>query len=225
MYSGDYIPPTLTVDGIIFQLEGGHLSVLLIQRTQEPFKGAWALPGGYNTQGETTREALARVVERKAGVRVDDLNLVEQLYTFDTVARDPRGHAVSVTYLGLGREIFPQFSDTTQNPQFFPIDHLPELAYDHAQIIEYAHERLRSKITYTNAIYALLPGLFTLSQLQAAYEAVLGRELDKRNFRKKFLSLDLIEETDQILKEGAHRPARLYKFCKPDLQALERSFD
>jgi 8-oxo-dGTP diphosphatase len=225
MYTGEYIPPILTADGVIFQLEGGHLSVLLIQRTQEPFKGAWALPGGYNAQGETTREAFARVVQRKAGVSVDDLNLVEQLYTFDTVARDPRGHAVSVTYLGLGREIFPEFSDTTQNPQFFPIDHLPELAYDHTAIIEYAHERLRSKITYTNAIYALLPSLFTLSQLQAAYEAVLGRELDKRNFRKKFLSLDLIEETDQMLKEGAHRPARLYKFCKPDLQALERSFD
>lgn len=225
MYTNEYIPPTLTVDSVIFQLEGSKLSVLLIQRQQGPFIGAWALPGGYNAAGETTKEAMRRIVLQKSGVSVENLNLVEQLYTFDTVARDPRGHAVSVTYAGFGKDIVPEYSKTTQNPQFFPVDHLPELAYDHADIIRYAHERLQSKITYTNAIYALLPKHFTLSQLQKAYEAVLGRELDKRNFRKKFLSLDLIEETDQMLKEGAHRPARLYKFCNPTLQVLERSFD
>lgn len=225
MYTGDYIAPTLTVDAVIFQLHNKKLHVLLIQRQQGPFVGAWALPGGYNAAGETTTEAMHRITLTKAGVDTDTLNLVEQLYTFDTIARDPRGHAVSVTYAGFGTDIAIESSSTTQNPQFFSLDTLPELAYDHADIIRYAHERLRSKITYTNAIFALLPKLFTLSQLQTAYEAVLGRELDKRNFRKKFLSLDLIEETDQILKEGAHRPARLYKFCKPDLQVLERSFD
>jgi len=225
MYSGEYVPPTLTVDSVVFQLEGDHLSVLLIERTQDPFKGAWALPGGYNASGETTHEAMARILKQKGGLTTKQLNLVEQLYTFDTVARDPRGHAVSVTYLGLGRDLLPSFGKTTQNPQFFPVDHLPDLAYDHGEIIAYAHQRLRSKLTYTNAIFALLPRYFTLTQLQSAYEAVLGRELDKRNFRKKFLSLDLIDKTDQELKVGAHRPARLYKFKQNHLQALERSFD
>lgn len=225
MYTGEYVAPTLTVDSIIFQLIGDELNVLLIQRMQEPFRDWWALPGGYDAAGETTTEAMHRILLAKGGIDASKLNLVEQLYTFDTVARDPRGHAVSVTYMGLGRNIEPNSGASTQNPQFFPLSELPRLAYDHADIIRYAHDRLRSKITYTNAIYALLPPKFTLSQLQKAYEAVMGRPLDKRNFRKKFLSLDLIEETAEMYKEGAHRPARLFKFCQPGLQVLERSFD
>jgi 8-oxo-dGTP diphosphatase len=225
MHTSEYIAPTLTVDSIIFQLQDNELSVLLIQRAQDPFRDSWALPGGYNAAGETTTDAMARVLQAKAGLSIRDLKLVEQLYTFDTVARDPRGHAVSVTYMGLGRDLEPASAASTQNPQFFPLSQLPKLAYDHADIIDYAHKRLQAKLTYTNAIYALLPPKFTLSQLQNAYEAVLGRPLDKRNFRKKFLSLDLIEETSEMHKEGAHRPARLFKFCQPGLQTLERSFD
>lgn len=225
MYSGEYIPPTLTVDSIIFQLEGDQLMVLLVRRPQEPFAGQWALPGGYCASGETTTQAMDRILQAKAGIPAKDLGLIEQLYTFDTVARDPRGHAVSVTYMGLGRNLAPTESATTQQPRFFPVTDLPELAYDHADIIRYAHERLQSKLTYTNACYALLPGCFTLTQLQTAYESVLCTELDKRNFRKKILSLDQIEETDDMLREGAHRPARLYRFRQQTLQNISRSFD
>lgn len=223
--SQDYTPPTLVVDSVVMQLINNALHVLLIQRQKEPFKSAWALPGGYSSAGETTHQSMARILERKGGVKTTDLKLVEQLYTFDTVARDPRGHAVSVTYMGLGINVVPRTSATTENPQFFPVDDLPELAYDHGKIISYAHQRLSAKLTYTNAIFALLPELFTLSQLQAAYEAVFGHELDKRNFRKKFLSLDLIKETNQQLREGAHRPARLYEFNQQSLESLSRSFD
>ncbi|HVX23884.1 MAG TPA: NUDIX domain-containing protein [Candidatus Saccharimonadales bacterium] len=225
MYSGEYIAPTLVVDSVIFQLVDGQLSVLLIKRSQEPFLGTWALPGGYCAAGETTQDAMTRILSAKGGIKAGSLKLVEQLFTFDTVARDPRGHAVSVSYMGLGLNLQPSLTSTTQEPHFFPVSDLPKLAYDHGEIISYAQERLRAKLTYTNACFALLPKQFTLSQLQTAYEAVLGRELDKRNFRKKFLSLGLIEETSEFYKEGAHRPARLYRFCKSDLQALERSFD
>lgn len=225
MYEKAYVPPTLTVDSVIFQLRHDELEVLLIQRANEPFKGCWALPGGYNAAGETTTDAMERINEAKAGILRSDLGLVEQLYTFDTVARDPRGHAVSVTYMGLGRDIEPRLTASTQNARFFPVSQLPELAYDHGNIIEYALKRLRAKIGYTNAVFAMLPPKFTLTQLQTAYEAILGRELDKRNFRKKFLSLDLIEETSEMLKEGAHRPARLHRFHSNSLQHLERSFD
>lgn len=221
----EYIPPILTVDSVIFQLIDDELFVLLIKRAHEPFKGAYALPGGYNAAGETTREAMARVLKGKAGIEIDDLRLVEQLYTFDTIARDPRGHAVSVTYMGLGKDLVPEGSDKTQSPQFFPVNQLPNLAYDHADIITYAHERLQSKVTYTNAVYALLDKFFTLSQLQAAYEAILCKPLDKRNFRKKFLSLGLIKPTDEYYRDGAHRPARLYKFNQQSLESLSRSFD
>lgn len=223
-YPGPYIPPTLTVDAVIFQLNGSELEVLLAQRSQDPFKGEWALPGGYNATGSTTIEALTKVVKRKAGIDIDtQLAYIEQLYTFDTVARDPRGHAVSVTYMGTGREIQPTGGD--ERVEFFPVDRMPKLAYDHEDIIRYARERLSAKLTYTNAVSGLLDKKFTLSQLQTAYEAVIGRELDKRNFRKKFLSLGLIHETPDVWREGAHRPAKLYAFNNESLEVLSRSFD
>lgn len=223
-YTTPYVPPTLTVDAVIFQIIDGSLQVCLIQRTNEPFKGDWALPGGYAPQGETTLEALARIVDYKAGLNITtQLSYVEQLYTFDTVARDPRGHAVSVTYMGCGRELAPNEAHSVV--AFFPVTALPPMAYDHKEIVHYAHQRLISKLTYTNAVYAFLPGRFTLAELQSAYEAVFGHELDKRNFRKKFLSLGLTTETDEMRREGAHRPARLHRFTSESLEVLSRSFD
>lgn len=223
-YDKPYVAPTLTVDAIIFQITNGVLEVLLIKRSNDPFQGAWALPGGYNASGETTMHALHRIVEQKAGIDTErDLAYIEQLYTFDTIDRDPRGHAVSVTYMGCGRGI--EVRDAGSHTAFLDVDNLPELAYDHASIIRYAHERLRSKLTYTNAVSAFLEKKFTLTQLQSAYEIIFGREFDKRNFRKKFLSLELIHETGDMWREGAHRPAKLYTFNSNKLQSLERSFD
>ncbi len=223
-YTKPYIAPTLTVDAVIFQISNGVLEVLLIKRANEPFKDAWALPGGYNAAGETTKNALHRIVEQKAGVNTEkDLAYIEQLYTFDTIDRDPRGHAVSVTYMGCGRDI--SIRDAGSHTAFLDVNNLPELAYDHANIIRYAHDRLKAKLTYTNAVSAFLAPRFTLTQLQSAYEIIFGREFDKRNFRKKFQSLDLIEETDELWRDGAHRPAKLYKFKSNKLQSLERSFD
>jgi 8-oxo-dGTP diphosphatase len=223
-YTSPYIPPTLTVDAVIFQLVDNVLNVALIQRANDPFKGMWALPGGYSPEGETTLQALERIVAYKAGINIQsDLSYIEQLYTFDTVARDPRGHAVSVTYMGCGRNISPDKAQSVVS--FFPVHSLPPIAYDHKSIIEYAHKRLIAKLTYTNAVYAFLPPRFSLGELQSAYEAVMGHELDKRNFRKKFLGLDLTEETDEMRREGAHRPARLHRFKSDKLEVLSRSFD
>lgn len=223
-YSTPYVAPVLTVDTVIFQLVDGALNVLLVKRVNEPYKGVWALPGGYNPEGETTTEALERIVAEKAGVNVShDLSYLEQLYTFDTVARDPRGHAVSVTYMGCGRDISP--AKPSDAATFFPVDSLPALAYDHKNIIDYAHKRLVAKLTYTNAVYAFLPPRFSLTELQSAYEAIFGHKFDKRNFRKKFLKLGLTTETDEMRREGAHRPARLHEFRSQTLEALSRSFD
>lgn len=223
-YTKPYIAPTLTVDAVIFQISNGVLETLLLKRANEPFKDAWALPGGYNAAGETTHHALHRIVEQKTGIDTEkDLAYIEQLYTFDTIDRDPRGHAVSVTYMGCGRDV--PLRDAGSRTAFLEVSNLPELAYDHANIIRYAHERLKSKLTYTNAVSAFLAPRFTLTQLQSAYEIIFGREFDKRNFRKKFLSLGLIQETDEFWRDGAHRPAKLYKFKRSKLQSLERSFD
>jgi len=220
----EYHAPTLTVDTVIFRLVEGRLNVLLIKRDKEPFKGSWALPGGYNTADDTTMQVVDRVLRTKVGVSPGDLAYVEQLYTFDTPTRDPRGHAVSVTYMGLSNRLEPGQSETTQQPTYFPVDRLPNLAYDHADIIKYALERLRSKLTYTTMIYALMPESFTLTQLQNAYEVILGRELDKRNFRKKFLAFDQLEPTGDRFQEGAHRPALLYRFKQSGIQTLLRDF-
>lgn len=223
-YSKPYIAPTLTVDAVIFQISSGVLEVLLIKRANDPFRDAWALPGGYNAAGETTTAALHRIVSQKAGVDTEkDLAYIEQLYTFDTIDRDPRGHAVSVSYMGCGRDI--ALRDAGSHTAFLQVHSLPELAYDHANIVRYAHERLQAKLTYTNAVSAFLEKKFTLTQLQSAYEIIFGREFDKRNFRKKFLSLGLIHETGDMWRDGAHRPAKLYAFNSPKLQSLERSFD
>lgn len=222
-YTTPYIAPTLTVDAVIFQLIDNALNVLLIRRPNEPFKNSWALPGGYNPVGETTIDALTRIIKEKTGITIDtDLRYIEQLYTFDTIARDPRGHAVSVTYTGYGREIGSTAGDAIA---FIPVSQLPDLAYDHADIIKYAHDRLISKLSYTNAVFAFLPPTFTLAELQSAYEEIFGHELDKRNFRKKFLSLNLIHETTEMKRTGAHRPARLYEFNTQALESLPRSFD
>ncbi len=218
-----YTAPTLTVDAVIFQLGKNGLEVLLVNRQHEPFKGIWALPGGYNAAGHTTQQALEHVVIEKAGVNIEkDVQYIEQLYTFDTVARDPRGHAVSVTYMGCGREV-P--IGKPEQAAFFEMSKLPELAFDHADIIAYSHKRLIAKLGYTNAVYGLLPEKFTLTQLQTAYEAVFVRPLDKRNFRKKFLSLNLIHETNETWRDGAHRPAKLYEFNSKTIESLARSFD
>ena len=222
--TSQYVAPTLNVDAVIFQLGIHGLEVLLARRPRDPFHGMWALPGGYNAVGHTTQQALQYVVVDKAGVDIEkSVPYVEQLYTFDTVARDPRGHAVSVTYMGCGREI--PITKDAETAAFFKVSNLPELAFDHAAIIEYAHNRLRAKLGYTNAVYGLLPKHFTLTQLQNAYEAVLGHPLDKRNFRKKFLSLNLIHATDESWRDGAHRPAKLYEFNSKSLESLSRSFD
>ena len=223
-YDKPYIAPTLTVDAVVFQITNGTLEVLVMKRPNEPFKGEWALPGGYNAEGETTTAALRRIVTQKTGVDIEkDLTYTEQLYTFDTVDRDPRGHAVSVTYMGCGRDI--ELRDAGAHVAFLDVNNLPSLAYDHANIIAYARERLIAKLTYTNAVSAFLEKRFTLTQLQSAYEIIFGREFDKRNFRKKFLSLNLIHETDEMWRDGAHRPAKLYEFNSQTLESLSRSFD
>ncbi len=209
-YTTPYEPPTLTVDLVAFQVVDDSLAVLLIKRPHEPFQGAWALPGGYNPKGETTQESLYRIVLQKAGVNTKvDLEYIEQLYTFDTVARDPRGHAVSVTYMGAGRNITPVGGSA--EAVFYPIDKLPSLAYDHDRIIEYAVDRLRTSLMSSRAVAAFMPEKFSLSQLQKVYEIILDQTIDKRNFRKRILSLDLLSDTDEMMRDGAHRPAKLYQ--------------
>ncbi len=218
-----YESPFVTADTVIFTIKDNALKVLLIERANVPFKGSLALPGVFLLKNEPTRDAALRALHAKAGIKVGYL---EQLYTFDSRHRDPRGHTVSITYFALVREedIKIQSAKTLQSPDLYPVKKLPGLAFDHKEIIGLALTRLRAKLEYTNVVYSLLPKHFTLSELQKSYEIIFSRKIDKRNFRKKFLSLGLIRKTNHILKIGRSRPAKLFEFKSRRPSALKKFF-
>jgi len=192
---------------VILTVNEGRLQVLLIRRSAEPFKDAWSLPGGLLTPGESLQEAAVRKLDDETGLT--DVFL-EQLYTFSDL--DGRG-SIAVAYFALVDIGVAHLSRRREwLPAWFPVDDLPALAFDNEGVIDYALRRLQAKLDYSNVAYSLLPEEFSLSQLQRTYEAILGRALDKRNFRKRILSLDIVEPTGRVASEGRHRPAQLYRF-------------
>ena len=206
-----YPRPALTVDCIVFGLDDDDLKVMLIQRDLEPFEGCWALPGGFVHVDETLEEAAYRELSEETGITNVFL---EQLYTFGAIERDPRERVVSVAYYALvnleGHKI--KASSDARNAAWFSISDIPPLAFDHDKIYEIALTRLKGKIRYQPIGFELLPRKFTLSQLQRVYELILEEKLDKRNFRKKILKMEILEELDEIQQDVSHRAARLYRF-------------
>ena len=188
--------------------------VFLAQRRErEPFRGDWSLPGGIVREREDLEEAVRRALSRVTPPGL--VRHLEQLGTFGEAERDPRGRVLSVSYLALMPEPGPALAAAA----WLPADPPPPMAFDHARILEAALERLRGKLSYSNVAYGLLGEEFTLSELQAVYESVLGRELDKRNFRKKVLSLEMLDEAEGM-RRGPHRPAQLYRFRDRELVLL-----
>lgn len=209
----EYERPGLTVDCVIFglDLDEESLRVMLIERELEPFAGMWAVPGGFVRPGETLEEAATRELREETGIA--DVFL-EQLYTFGDPGRDPRGWIVSVAYYALvapDRHTIHAATDARQ-ARWFPVDALPRLAFDHAEILKTALQRLRGKLTYAPVGFELLPQKFTIKQLQKLYEIVLGARLDNRNFRKKIFGMDVLKELDEVQKGVPHRAARFYRF-------------
>jgi len=216
-------PISVTVDAVIFTISDGTLKVLLVSRDEAPFKNKWSLPGGFIHSKETSLQAIKRILKAKAGIA----NIfTEQLYTFDDSNRDPRGHVITISYFAFVREDQIKFNKAKhpQSPTFFSVQKLPPMAFDHAKIVKYAIKRLQAKLEYTNIVYALLPKTFPFSQLQNIYEEVWNRKLDKRNFRKKFMSLKLIKPTRGLLEGSRQRPARLFQFINPNQQELKKFF-
>lgn len=209
--------PALTVDIVTFTLRENRLQVLLVRRAENPYAGMWALPGGFVRLEESLESAAGRELEEETGVPQAYL---EQLYTFGEPQRDPRGRVVTVAYFALIPSDAPVRteggSDTSQ-ARWFPLDDLPRLAFDHSEIVAYALRRLRYKLEYSAVGFELLPGEFTLSEIQRTYEMILGETLDKRNFRRRILEAGIIEPTPH-LRGGEGRPARLYRY-RPDAVA------
>jgi 8-oxo-dGTP diphosphatase len=216
-YTYEYPRPSLTVDCIIFGLdESSRLKVLLIQRGHDPFKDTWALPGGFVDEKETLEDAALRELKEETGV--SDV-FIEQLFTFGNPDRDPRGRVVTIAYfalINLGEHKIGAETDA-KDVKWFPINSLPPLAFDHADILELAITRLRGKVRYQPVGFELLPPKFTLTHLQKLYETILDKSLNKRNFRTKVLKMDILKEED-ILRGLAHRPAQLYSFDEAKYQ-------
>lgn len=201
----------LSVDAVVFGYEEGLISVLLIQRKYDPFKGCWALPGGFVLNDESLEEAVERELNEETGVKI---NYLEQLYTFGKPDRDPRGRVVSVAYFGLVRPNTFHISASTdaEEVQWFDINSLPKISFDHQKIIDMAIKRLQGKITYEPIGFELLDKKFPFSDLEKLYSSLLGREVDRRNFRKKILSLNVLDELDDKVSKGTGRPANLFQF-------------
>jgi 8-oxo-dGTP diphosphatase len=226
-YCYDYPRPAVTADVILFTFTDNDLKVLLIQRKHAPFQDKWALPGGFVDMGEELHDAALRELAEETNVT--DVYL-EQLYTFGQPGRDPRTRVITVSYFALlsadqaARLELRSQSDASA-VRWWSMYDLPELAFDHDRILQYALQRLRWKLEWTALGFLLLPAEFTLSELQKVYETVLNEPIDKRNFRRKMLAAAVLEETGGI-RQGDHRPAKLYRFTAAaiELEQARRRF-
>lgn len=215
MYNYEYPHPAVTTDIVIFSIRDVALKVLLIKRAGKPYKGKWALPGGFVREDEDLDSSALRELEEETGVH--DVYL-EQLYTFGKPKRDPRERVITVAYYALiaSDQLSLCAATDAEAVGWFGLDEMPDLAFDHDEIIAMAHERLSAKLDYSTIAFQFMAEAFTLSELQAVYEIILGEAIDKRNFRKWILALEQIEETGELRREGPHRPAMLYRVIHPD---------
>lgn len=214
-----YERPSVTVDVVMMSLREKDLQVLLVKRRSWPYEGMWAIPGGFVNMDESLEAAAKRELQEETSVQ--DVYL-EQLYTFGAPGRDPRTRVITVVYFALldSERLQVKAASDAADVGWFSVYELPQLAFDHEKILQYALNRLRGKLDYTTIAFSLLPEQFTLRELQRVYEIILhrNRKLDKRNFRKKILSTGILEDTGEKKMEGTHRPARLYRF-NPEAEA------
>lgn len=210
----------IATDVVIFTVRDGQLQALLIKMKKKPFTNCWAAPGGLVKPDESVDDAAKRHLYMKTGVRNVYL---EQLYTFGKVSRDPFGRVVSVAYYALIPSAGLQLKTTGEYGEvsWFPVNRLPKLAYDHQEIINRAIQRLKDRLGYSNVVYSLMPRDFTLSDLQKIYEIILNKKVDKRNFRKKIFSLDLVKRIGRKRVGEANRPAELFVFTSRQLQRFK----
>lgn len=215
MPASHLVHTAVTTDIVVFTLRQQKLQLLLIRRGGEPYRGAWALPGGFLESGEDLEGCAKRELHEETGISGVYL---EQLYTFGNPQRDPRGRVISVAYYALAPSdrLHLEASSDAVEAAWHPLDALPELAFDHQEIISTAHQRLVAKLNYSTIAFQFMPDSFTLSELQCVYETLRNEPLDKRNFRKSMLASGQIEATGDKRRNGNHRPARVYRITNPD---------
>ncbi len=216
-------PIKVAVDAIVFGYsKNDGVSVLLIKRKYEPYKNCWAIPGGFVLENESLEDAVKRELQEETGITV---NYLEQLYSFGEPNRDPRQRIVSIAYLALvNSTLFSNLKASTdaEEAQWFPINKLPVLAFDHKKIVQVAIERVRAKVRYEPIGFELLDKEFAFSDLEKLYTILLDRPIDRRNFTKKILSLNLLEDTGTLVSIGVGRPSKVYKFNKNRYTQLQK---
>ena len=221
-YTYNYPRPAVTTDCTIFGFDGNDLKILLIERAIEPYKGKWALPGGFINMEETAEECAKRVLQKETGL--NDIYL-EQLYTFSNTDRDPRFRVISISYYALVKLscYLPQAGKDESNIKWFSLKVVPDLAFDHNNILKISLERLKGKIKYQPIGFELLPEKFTLPDLRNLYEVILQTQLDDRNFRKKLLSYNLLIDSGEMQRGAKNRAPRLYRFDKQKYEELSKT--
>ena len=213
----------LAVDAVVFGYREENLHLLLVKQKYGPFQGRWVLPGGFVRENETLAAAVARELVEETNVKTDYL---EQLYTFgDDLHRDPRGRVVAVAYLGLvnPQKLTIRADTDATDVAWYHTDELPDLPYDHHQIVKKGLERLQAKVHYQPIGFDLLEEEFVFSELESLYKTILQQAIDRRNFRKKILSFGILAETGKVRKVGSGRPGMVYKFNKQKYRELEKA--
>lgn len=217
----DFFSIAFSVDNVIFGFDDSDIKILLIQRRNDPFKGEWALPGDLVSPNEDLRNAPKRVLKELTGL---ENVYLEQVKTFGKINRHPRGRVITVAYFSLVNinKVNPRADSFADDVQWHKVSSIKSLAFDHLEIMRTCLNRLKAQVKTQPIGFELLPEKFTLSELQQLYEAILGQELDKRNFRKKIMSLNVLTDNQEYQKGVAHRPAKLYAFDKNKFDAARK---
>jgi len=209
MFAYGYPRAAVTTDSVIFGFDGHKLNILLVKRGGEPFLDWWAFPGGFLNMEETVEECAARELREETGYVNANM---EQFGVFSAVERDPRWRVVTVGYYALVAIRPVQGGDDAKQAQWFPIDEVPHLAFDHDQIYQAALQRLKQDICFRPIGFDLLPEYFTIPQLQRLYESILGKTFERRNFMKKMIATGILDKTDEKEESHRHRAATYYTF-------------
>ena len=208
-YCYKYPHPAVTTDCVIFGFNGKKLQVLLIKRGIEPFKGRWAFPGGFIKMHETAEEGARRELREETGL---ENAYIQQCHTFSDPQRDPRESVITIAFYALVKIQDVKGGDDAVAAQWFPLDEIPALAFDHDYILRMAIQKLREEIHFQPIGFELLPEKFTIKELQTLYETILGISFDRRNFSKKILHLEILTELEETIWPTPKREAKLYKF-------------
>ena len=219
MYCYKYPHPAITTDCVIFGFDGERLQVLLVERGIEPYKGRWAFPGGFLKMDETAEEGALRELREETGL---ERAYIQQFHTFSDPHRDPRERVITIAYYALVKIQEVHGGDDAASARWFPLSEIPSLAFDHDYILRMATQRLREEIHFQPVGFELLPEKFTLKELQALYEAILGISFDRRNFAKKMLHLEILTELDETVWPTPKREAKLYRFNPDKYEELKQ---